>query len=138
MLIFALVKQRRKKRLVTVKKHVVKGKESDFGSFDREYFLYRAIQSDITPIVSYLNRKTLGYCKNQKNFQWVLWMNLFDYNYRQFHKSLRQDLTGVSTKFQTRYQHLTPAMKMGLTSTQLEWRDLIVAPIAKSGALGDR
>ncbi len=30
-LIFALVKQRRKKRLVTVKKRLVKGKESDFG-----------------------------------------------------------------------------------------------------------
>jgi hypothetical protein len=24
--------------------------------------------------------------------------------------------------------HLTPAMKMGLTSTRLQWRDLIVAP----------
>ena len=79
--------------------------------------------------VSYLSRKTLGYCKNQKNFKWVLWMNLFDYNYRQFHKSLRQDLTGRSQKFQRRYHHLTPAMKMGLTSSRLEWRDLIVAPI---------
>ena len=56
-------------------------------------------------------------------------MNLFDYNYRQFHKSLRQDLTGCSVKFQRRSRHLTPAMKMGLTSTRLEWRDLIVAPI---------
>ncbi len=59
-----------------------------------------------------------------------MWLNLFDYNYRQFHKSLRQDLTGQPVKFQRRYSHFTPAMKMGLTSTQLEWRDLIVAPIA--------
>ena len=29
--IFALVKQRRKRRLVTVKKRIVKGKETDFG-----------------------------------------------------------------------------------------------------------
>ena len=84
--------------------------------------------------VSYLNRKTLGYCKNQKNFQWGLWINLFDYNYRQFHQSLRQDLTGHSVKFQRRYNHLTPAMKMGLTSTRLEWRDLIVAPLAVGAA----
>ena len=67
---------------------------------------------------SHLQRKTLGYCKNQKNFELVLWINLFDYNYRQFHKSLRQDLTGKSQKFKRRYQQLTPAMKMGLTSTQ--------------------
>lgn len=30
------------------------------------------------------------------------------------------------------YRHFTPAMKMGLTSTQLEWRDLIVALIAEN------
>lgn len=57
---------------------------------------------------------------------------IFDYNYRQPHKSLRQDLTGEAQKFKRRYQHLTPAMKMGLTSTQLEWRDLILAPIPEN------
>ncbi|MDJ0691263.1 MAG: hypothetical protein QNJ41_22495 [Xenococcaceae cyanobacterium MO_188.B32] len=82
--------------------------------------------------VSYLQRKTLGYCKNQKNFESVLWINLFDYNYRQLHKSLRQDLTGEPQKFKRRYQHLTPAMKQKLTTTQLQWQDLILAPIAEN------
>lgn len=31
------------------------------------------------------------------------------------------------------YQHLTPAMKMDPTLTQLQWRDLIVAPSAENG-----
>ena len=56
---------------------------------------------------------------------------LFDYNYYQFHKSLRQDLTGQTQKFKRRYKHLTPAMKMGLTTNKLQWRDLILAPIAQ-------
>jgi hypothetical protein len=82
--------------------------------------------------VSYLQRKILGYCKSQKNFELMLWISLFDYNYCTFHKSLRQDLTGESQKFKRRYQHLTPAMKMDLTSTRLEWRDLILAPIPEN------
>ena len=60
-------------------------------------------------------------------------MNLFNYNYRQFHKSLREDLTGHSQKFKRRYNHRTPTMKIGQTSTRLKWRDLIVAPIAEKG-----
>ena len=39
--------------------------------------------------ISYLHRKTLGYCKNKLNFTNVMWINLFNYNYIQFHKSLR-------------------------------------------------
>lgn len=126
-----IVKQRRKRRLVTVKQKVVKGKEADFGSKTKNTSYIERFNLTLRQKVSYLQRKTLGYCKNQKNFEWVLWLNLFDYNYRTFHKSLRQDLTGESQKFKRRYQHLTPAMKMGLTSTKLEWRDLIVAPIAE-------
>ena len=124
-----IVKQRRKKRLVTVKKRLVTGKESDFGQKTQNTSYIERFNLTLRQKVSYLNRKTLGYCKSQKQAQWVMWLNLFDYNYCQFHKSLRQDLTGQSVKFQRRYNHLTPAMKMGLTSTRLEWRDLIVAPI---------
>ena len=127
-----IVKKRQKRRLMTVKKRIVKGKETDFGSKTQNTSYIERFNLTLRQKVSYLQRKTLGYCKNQNNFQQVLWINLFDYNYRQFHKSLRQDLTGESQKFKRRYQHLTPAMKMGLTSTQLEWQDLILAPIAEN------
>ena len=127
-----IVKQRRKRRLVTVKQRLVKGKESDFPSKTKNTSYLERFNLTLRQSVSYLQRKTLGYCKSQVNFQWVLWMNLFNYNYCQFHRSLRQDLTGESTKFQRRYRHLTPAMKMGLTSTRLDWRDLIIAPIPEN------
>ncbi len=130
MSIFALVKKRVKRKLKTVKKFWVKGSEKDFPVGTQNTSYIERFNLTLRQKVSYLQRKTLGYCKNQKNFQWILWMKLFDYNYHQFHKSLRQDLTGRSQKFKRRYQHLTPAMKMGLTSTQLEWQDLILAPIA--------
>ena len=127
-----IVKQRRKRRLVTVKKRIFQGKETDFGNKTQNTSYIERFNLTLRQKVSYLQRKTLGYCKNQKNFHSCLWINLFDYNYRQFHKSLRQDLTGKSQKFKRRYQYLTPAMKMGLTSTQLEWQDLILAPIAEN------
>jgi len=40
---------------------------------------------------------------------------LFNYNYIQFNKSLRVKIGENSEKFKKRYQHNTPAMKMGLT-----------------------
>ena len=98
-----IVKQRRKKRLVTVKKRLVKGKESDFRQKTENTSYIERFNLTLRQKVSYLNRKTLGYGKNQKNFQCVLWMNLFNYNYCQFHKSLREDLTGHSQKFKRRY-----------------------------------
>ena len=73
------------------------------------------------------------YCKKQANLNHTLWINLFDYNYVQFHQSLRIDLTGQKVKFQKRYKEVTPAMKMGLRNSQLSWRYLLVVPIAKSG-----
>ena len=127
-----IVKQRRKRRLVTVKQRIVKGQETDFRNKTKNTSYIERFNLTLRQKVSYLQRKTLGYCKNQKNFQQILWINLFDYNYRQPHKSLRHDLTGETQKFKRRYQHLTPAMKMGLTSTQLEWQDLILAPIPEN------
>ncbi len=127
-----IVKQRRKRRLLTVKKRIVKGKETDFGNKTQNTSYIERFNLTLRQKVSYLQRKTLGYCKNQKNFESVLWINLFNYNYRQFHNSLRQDLTGQPQRFKPRYQHLTPAMKMGLTTTKLQWRDLILAPIAEN------
>ena len=133
-----IVKQRRKKRLVTVKKRIVKGQETDFGHKTQNTSYIERFNLTLRQKVSYLQRKTLGYCKNQKNFESVLWMNLFDYNYCQFHKSLRQDLTGQTQKFKRRYKHLTPAMKIGLTTNKLQWRDLILSPITKCQPLADR
>lgn len=121
-----------------MKQRIVQGKETNFGLKTKNTSYIERFNLTLRHKVSYLHRKTLGYCKNQKNFNSVMWLNLFDYNYCQFHKSLRQDLTGGSPKFKPRYHHLTPAMKMGLTSTQLEWRDLIVAPIALPRSFADR
>jgi IS1 family transposase len=127
-----IVKQRRKRRLVTVKKRIVNGKETNFGNKTQNTSYIERFNLTLRQKVSYLQRKTLGYCKSQKNFELILWINLFDYNYCTFDKSLRQNLTGESQKFKRRYQHLTPAMKMDLTSTKLEWQDLILAPIPKN------
>ncbi len=127
-----IVNKRRKRKLLTVKKRIVRGKETDFGNKTQNTSSIERFNLTLRQKVSYLQRKTFGYCKKQKNFESILWINLFDYNYRPFHKSLRQDLTGESQKFKRRYQYFTPAMKMGLTSTQLQWRDLIVAPIAEN------
>ena len=75
-----IVKQRRKRRLMTVKKRIVKGKETDFGSKTHNTSYIERFNLTLRQKVSCLQRKTLGYCKNQKNFESVLWINLFDYN----------------------------------------------------------
>ncbi len=86
-----IVKQRRNKRLVTVKKRIVKGKEINFGQKTQNTSYIERLNLTLRQKVSYLHRKTLGYCKNQKNFKWVMWLNLFDYNYCQFHKGEDRD-----------------------------------------------
>jgi hypothetical protein len=124
-----IVKQRRKRRLVKVKQRVVRGKAEDFPSLTQNTSYIERFNLTLRQRVSYLQRKTLGYCKNRTNFKWVMWINLFNYNYRQFHKSLRVEISETPQKFQKRYRHQTPAMRMGLTTTQLTWRDLILSPI---------
>ncbi|MDJ0691581.1 MAG: hypothetical protein QNJ41_24135 [Xenococcaceae cyanobacterium MO_188.B32] len=49
-----------------------------------------------------------------------------------FMSCLRLDLTEQKIKFKKRYKELTPAMKIGLTSSQLSWRFLLVSPVPKS------
>ena len=128
-----IVKKRFKRRLKTVKKCWVKGSEKDFPSGTQNTSYIERFNLTLRQRISYLHRKTLGYCKNKSNFNRTLWINLFDYNYCQFHKSLRQDLTGSKNKFKKRYKEITPAMKIGLTTNRLNWRFLITAPIPKSG-----
>ena len=76
--------------------------------------------------VSYLQRKLLGYCKSKANVNAILLINLFDYNYRRTHKSLRLAVKQpASQRFQKKWQHRTPAMAMGLTNQTLSWRFLL-------------
>jgi len=54
---------------------------------------------------------------------------LYNYNYIQFHRSLRVKVSENPQKFKKHYQHYTPAMKIGLTQTALTWRYLLTIPI---------
>jgi IS1 family transposase len=127
-----IVKERVKRKLKTVKKFFVKGKQEDFPEGTQNTSYIERLNLTLRLRISYLHRKTLGYCKKQANLNRTLWINLFDYNYVQFHRSLRIDLTQQKKQFHKRYKEMTPAMKIGLTSSQLSWRDLLVVPISKS------
>lgn len=131
-----IVKQRICKRLVTVKKCFVKGTSSDFlGKSQNTSFIER-FNLTLRQHVSYLHRKTLGYCKKKSNFNINLWINLFNYNYRKYHKSLRLGIEkSESGMFQKCWTNRTPAMAMGLTEKPLTWRFLLVAPIPKDKLL---
>ncbi|MEL4898327.1 IS1 family transposase [Crocosphaera sp. Alani8] len=128
-----IVKKRFKRRLKTVKKCWVKGTEEDFPLGTQNTSYIERLNLTLRQRISYLHRKTLGYCKNKNNLERSLWLNLFDYNYCQFHRSLQIDLTGEKIKFKKRYKEVTPGMKMGLTTAQLNWRYLLVVPIPKNG-----
>ena len=78
----------------------------------------------------FLQRKMLGYCKKKENFTDSLWINLYDYNYRHAHKSLRLPLANQAVlKCHKKWIHRTPAMAMSLTQESLPWRFLFVVPI---------
>ena len=127
-----IVKKRVKRKLKTVKKCLVKGSDKDFPTGTQNTSYIERFNLTLRQRISYLHRKTIGYCKNKTNFTLTLWINLFDYNYCQFHKSLRLDLTGEKTKFKKRYEQVTPGMKMGLTKSQLDWKFLLVSPVPKN------
>jgi IS1 family transposase len=125
-----IVKKRVKMRLVTVKKCFVKGAEADFKGKTQNTSYIERFNLTLRQRVSYLQRKTLGYCKKKANFTGALWINLYDYNYRCHHKSLRLPLMHPGTsRFQKKWTHRTPAMAMGLTQEALTWRFLFVVPI---------
>jgi len=127
-----IVKKRYKRKLVTVKKDFVKGSEKNFPKGTQNTSFIERFNLTLRQHVSYLTRKTLGYCKNKSNFKHVLWINLYNYNYIQFHKSLRVKITESPKSFKKRYRHYTPAMKMDLTQTALTWRYLLTIPIPPS------
>lgn len=125
-----IVKKRIKMRLVTVKKCFVRGTATDFNGKTQNTSYIERFNLTLRQRVSYLQRKTLGYCKKKANFTNTLWINLYDYNYRCHHKSLRLPLAQTNaSKFQKHWAHQTPAMAMGLTQEALSWRFLFVAPI---------
>ena len=126
-----VVKRRKNKRLVTVKKCFVKGSEADFTGKTQNTSYIERFNLTLRQRTSYLCRKTLGFCKKQSNLEAVLWLNLFDYNYRRIHKGLRIALDDATKKklFTRKWKHRTPGMALGLTNQTLTWRFLFVAPI---------
>lgn len=125
-----IVKRRIHKRLVTVKKCFVKGTSIDFTGKSQNTSFIERFNLTLRQRISYLHRKSLGFCKNSSNFKITLWINLFDYNYRRYHKSLRIMLNQAERRrFQKSWSHRTPSMAMGLTQKPLTWRFLFVAPI---------
>lgn len=126
-----VVKRRKNKRLVTVKKCFVKGSETDFTGKTQNTSYIERFNLTLRQRTSYLCRKTLGFCKKQSNLEAVLWLNLFDYNYRRIHKGLRIALDDATKKklFTRKWKHRTPGMALGLTNQTLTWRFLFVAPI---------
>jgi hypothetical protein len=125
-----IVKKRIKMRLVTVQKNFVKGTKDDFTGKSQNTSYIERFNLTLRQRVSYLQRKSLGYCKNKSNFNHLLWINLYDYNYRHYHKSLRLPVVGQKNlRFNKRWIHRTPAMAMGSTQEALTWRLLFLAPI---------
>ena len=127
-----IVKKRVHMRLITVNKAFVKGTSRSFPQKNQKTQNTSYIERfnlTLRQHVGYLQRNTLGYCKKRVNFNRILWINLYNYNYIQFHKGLRQKLSNNVNKFKKRYQHSTPAMKMALTSGPLSWRFLWTVPI---------
>jgi len=127
-----IVKRKFKHKLITIKKAFIKGTANDFPEKTCNTSFIERFNLTLRQHVSYLLRKTLGYCKSKANFNTVMWINLFNYNYIQFHDSLKEKINANNEKFQKRYHHNTPAMKMGLTGSALSWRLLMVYPVPQS------
>jgi len=96
-----IVKQRYKRRLVTVKKFFVIVSEKDFPEGTQNTSFIERFNLGLRQHVSFLGRKTLGFCKSKIHFQNNLWILLFNYNYIQFHKSLRVKISENSEKLAT-------------------------------------
>jgi IS1 family transposase len=127
-----IVTRRVKWKLATVKKVFVSGTSRSFPKntpkTQNTSYLER-FNLTLRQHVCYWQRKTLGYGKKRTNFNRILWINLYNYNYIQFHKGLRQKIGNNADKFKKHYQHLTPAMAMALTTGPRSWRFLLTVPI---------
>lgn len=124
-----IVKKRYKKILRTVKKVFIKGNKDDFTGKTQNTSFVERHNLTLRDRVSYLCRKTIAYCKSKVQFKRIMWINLFDYNYVKYHKSLRIKISESKIKFVKKYIHQTPAMKIGITKSTLNWRFLLTCPI---------
>ena len=124
-----IVKKRYKRILITVKKVFVKGSKLDFPGKTQNTSYIERHNLTLRDRVTYLGRKTIAYCKKKVHFERIMWINLFDYNYIRFHKSLRVKINETDKKFVKKYIHKTPAMKLKITEKQLNWRFLLTCPV---------
>ncbi len=125
-----IVKVRVKRRLKTVSKAFVHGTQKDFPDGTQNTSFIERLNLTLRDRISYLHRKTIGYCKKPDALDQTVWINLVDYNYCCFHKSLRVRLPGNPKKrFKKHYRMNTPAMKMGLTNDILYWKYLFLVPV---------
>jgi IS1 family transposase len=124
-----IVKKRYKKILITVKKVFVRGSDIDFPGKTQNTSYIERHNLTLRDRVSYLGRKTIAYCKKKAHFKRIMWINLFDYNYIRFHKSLRTKISNTTKKFEKKYIHKTPAMELIITKKQLNWKFLLTYPI---------
>ncbi len=124
-----IVKLRYKRILRTVKKVFVKGSKDDFTGKTQNTSYVERHNLTLRDRVSYLGRKTIAYCKSKIQFKRIMWINLFDYNYIKYHKSLRIKICESKIKFVKKYIHQTPAMKIGITKNTLNWRFLLTYPV---------
>lgn len=127
-----IVTRRLNRKLAAVKKVFVKGTSRAFPQNAQKTpntsYLAR-FNLTLRQQVCYLQRQTLGYGQKRTNFNRILWINLYNYNYIQFHKGLRQKIDKNADKFKKHYQLLTPAMAMALTTGPLSGRFLFTVPI---------
>ncbi|MDM8565975.1 hypothetical protein QUF74_10025 [Candidatus Halobeggiatoa sp. HSG11] len=82
-----IIKKRFKRYITLVSKNVLfTGNKKDFPQGTQNTSFIERSNLTLRQHVSYLARKTLGYCKKKTNFNRMLWINLYNYNYVQFHK----------------------------------------------------
>ena len=124
-----IVKIRYKRVLITVKKDIIKGSIRDFPLGTQNTSFIERLNLTLRLRISYIHRKTLGYCKKKENFVIVTWVNLFNYNYNRLHKGLRYRFESKHRLFRRECRHFTPAMKKQLADSPLSWRFLITSPI---------
>lgn len=124
-----IVKKRYKRILRTVKKVFVKGSKDDFIGKTQNTSYVERHNLTLRDRVSYLGRKTIAYCKSKVQFKRIMWINLLDYNYIKYHKSLRIKISESKMKFVKKYNYQTPAMKLGITKSALNWRFVLICPI---------
>ena len=124
-----IVKVRYKRILRTVKKVYVKGKPTDFTGKTQNTSYVEKHNLTLRDRVTYLGRKTIAYCKSKVQFERIMWINLFDYNYIKYHKSLRIEISEEKIFMKKKYIHQTPAMKRRITKKALNWRFLLTTPV---------